>query len=55
VADVNGAVSVSDFTLAGGTPLNVVRTWMCVPPPLGPDPNAAGDRVIAQAFLTLVS
>jgi lysophospholipase L1-like esterase len=61
VADVNSAFSVSNFTLVDGTPLNVVRvcqwTWICAPPPSGPDihPNAAGYAVIAQAFLALVS
>jgi hypothetical protein len=39
-----------------GTPLSVLRecqwTWICTPPPLGPDihANSAGYGVIAQAF-----
>jgi lysophospholipase L1-like esterase len=56
VADVESAFSVTDFTLVDGTPLSVVRecqwTWICTPPPLGPDihANSAGYGVIAQAF-----
>jgi lysophospholipase L1-like esterase len=56
VADVESAFSVTDFTPADGTPLDVVRecawTWICTPPPLGPDihANTAGYSVIAQAF-----
>jgi lysophospholipase L1-like esterase len=62
VADVEGAFSSYDFTTpvnlpgAGTVPLNVARicmwTWVCAPPPLGPDnhANAAGYRVIARAF-----
>lgn len=64
VADLESAFSSNDFdTLvdlpgAGTVPLNVARicawTWVCVPPPLGPDnhANAAGYRVIAGAFAT---
>jgi lysophospholipase L1-like esterase len=62
VADVEGAFSSSDFTTlvdlngAGTVPINVARictwTWVCAPPPLGPDnhANEAGYRVIARAF-----
>jgi lysophospholipase L1-like esterase len=56
VADVMSAFAVTDFTLVGGTPLDVVRecqwTWICTPPPLGPDihANTDGYGVIAQAF-----
>jgi lysophospholipase L1-like esterase len=53
VADVAGAFSTADFTLApSGVPLNVERicnwTWMCAIGDL--HPNAAGYSVIAQAF-----
>ena len=57
VADVESAFSVTDFTPVDGTPLDVVRecawTWICTPPPLGPDihANTAGYGVIAQAFV----
>jgi lysophospholipase L1-like esterase len=60
VADVEGAFATTDFTLVSGTPRNVVNvcmwTWMCAPPPLGPDihPNTAGYAVMAQAFLAAV-
>jgi lysophospholipase L1-like esterase len=56
VADVESAFSVTDFTPVDGTPLDVVRecewTWICTPPPLGPDihANSDGYGVIAQAF-----
>jgi len=56
IADVESAFSVTDTTLVNGTPLDVLRecqwTWICAPPPLGPDihANAAGYGVIAQAF-----
>jgi lysophospholipase L1-like esterase len=56
VADVETAFSMTDVTLVGGVPLNVVRvcqwTWMCAGPPFGPDihANDAGYGVIAQAF-----
>jgi lysophospholipase L1-like esterase len=56
VADVESAFSVTDFTPVDGTPLDVLRecqwTWICTPPPLGPDihANTAGYGVIAQAF-----
>jgi lysophospholipase L1-like esterase len=56
VADVMSAFAVTDFTLVDGTPLNVRRecqwTWICTPPPLGPDihANTDGYGVIAQAF-----
>jgi lysophospholipase L1-like esterase len=62
VADVESAFSTTDFTTivplpgAGDVPLNVARicmwTWICAPPPLGPDnhANAAGYGVMARAF-----
>jgi lysophospholipase L1-like esterase len=57
VADVETAFSTTDWTLVDGVPRNVERicewTWMCIPPPLGPDIhlNTAGYGVTAQAFL----
>lgn len=59
-ADVESAFQVTDTTLADGTPLDVIRecqwTWICFPPPLGPDvhANTAGYGVIAQAFLDVL-
>jgi lysophospholipase L1-like esterase len=56
VADVASGFSTTDTTPVGGIPLNVLRicqwTWMCAPPPLGPNihANTAGYGVIAQAF-----
>lgn len=62
VADVEGAFSSSDFATmvllpgVGTVPINVARiclwTWVCVPPPRGPDnhANAAGYGVMARAF-----
>jgi lysophospholipase L1-like esterase len=56
VADVESAFAVTDFTPVDGTPLDVLRecewTWICTPPPLGPDihANSAGYGVIALAF-----
>ncbi len=56
VADVMSAFAVTDFTPVDGTPLDVLRecqwTWICTPPPLGPDihANTDGYGVIAQAF-----
>ena len=62
VADVDGAFSSDDFSTIvnlpglGLVPLNVARicqwTWVCAPPPLGPNnhANAEGYGVIAQAF-----
>jgi lysophospholipase L1-like esterase len=62
VADVEGAFSSSDFATQvpvpglGTLPLNVARicqwTWVCAPPPLGPNnhANAAGYGVMAAAF-----
>ena len=56
VADVESAFSTTDTTPVGGIPLNAVRicqwTWMCAPPPLGPNihANTAGYGVIAHAF-----
>jgi lysophospholipase L1-like esterase len=56
VADVQGAFQVNDTTLVDGTPLDVIRecqwTWICAPPPHGPDvhANSEGYGVIAQAF-----
>ena len=64
VADVESAFAVTDFTTmvdlqgAGPVPLSVYNactlTWMCTPPPLGPDIHANNDGygVIAQAFAT---
>jgi lysophospholipase L1-like esterase len=64
VADIERAFSSNDFdtlvTLpgAGVVPLNVARicmwTWVCAPPPLGPDnhANEAGYEAIAGAFAT---
>jgi GDSL-like Lipase/Acylhydrolase family len=64
VGDVAGAFHATDFTPVpgpgGGIPLNVVLvcqwTYMCVPPPQGPNihPNVIGYGVIAGAFLPLV-
>ncbi len=59
-ADVESAFQVTDTTLVNGTPLDVIRecqwTWVCFPPPLGPDvhANTAGYGVIAQAFLEVL-
>jgi lysophospholipase L1-like esterase len=61
VADVEGAFSTTNFKMVqtpdfGSIPLNVARicqwTWMCEPPPLGPDihANTEGHGVIAEAF-----
>jgi lysophospholipase L1-like esterase len=56
IADVQDAFQVSDATLVDGTLLDVLRecqwTWVCTPPPLGPDihANSDGYGVIAQAF-----
>jgi lysophospholipase L1-like esterase len=61
VADIETAFSSNDFATQvdlgfGPIPLNVARictwTWVCAPPPLGPDnhANAAGYGVIADAF-----
>jgi lysophospholipase L1-like esterase len=56
VADVMSAFAVTDFTPVDGLPLDVVRecewTWICTPPPLGPDihANTDGYGVIAEAF-----
>jgi hypothetical protein len=50
------AFSTTDTTPVGGIPLDVLRicqwTWMCAPPPLGPDvhANTTGYCVIAHAF-----
>ena len=64
VADVESAFAVTDFTTlvdlkgAGPVPLSVFNTctltWLCTPPPLGPDVHANNDGygVIAQAFAT---
>lgn len=62
VADVEGAFSSFDFSTyvelpgIGSVPLSVARicmwTWVCAPPPLGPDnhANADGYGVMAAAF-----
>jgi lysophospholipase L1-like esterase len=63
VADVAAAFQSTDFTpvpAAGGVPLNVLLvcewTWMCAPPPVGPNihANREGYGVISQAFLFLL-
>jgi lysophospholipase L1-like esterase len=66
VADVESAFSTTDFSTTvltpdlGPIPLNVARicqwTWMCAPPPLGPDihANAEGYGVIAGAFVKVL-
>jgi lysophospholipase L1-like esterase len=60
VADVDGAFQVTDMTLVDGTPLNVLRecqwTWICAPPPHGPDihANTDGYGVIARTFEELL-
>lgn len=57
VADVESAFSVTDLSLLGTTPVNVLRacawTWACAGPPIGFDihANTAGYGVIAGAFL----
>jgi lysophospholipase L1-like esterase len=61
VADVETAFSTTDTTPVGGVPLDVLRicqwTWVCAPPPLGPDihANTGGYGVIAQAFETVLN
>jgi lysophospholipase L1-like esterase len=63
VADIETAFSSNDFTTLidigfGPIPLNVARicmwTWVCAPPPLGPNnhANATGYGVMAGAFAT---
>jgi lysophospholipase L1-like esterase len=67
IADVGSAFQVTETTLVDtdgngtpDTPVDVLRecqwTWICVPPPLGPDvhANTAGYGVIAQAFLDVL-
>ncbi len=66
VADVQGAFSTTDFTTMvpmprfGPVPLNVVRlcqwTWVCAPPPLGPNnhANTAGYYAMAEAFAAVL-
>jgi hypothetical protein len=66
VADVEGAFAVTDFTTfvdldgVGPVPLSVYNTctltWMCEPPPLGPDIHADTDgyRLIADAFAAVL-
>jgi lysophospholipase L1-like esterase len=50
VADVAGAFHLGEFPLSAQ--LACQWTWICTPPPLGPDihPNSQGYRVIAAAF-----
>jgi lysophospholipase L1-like esterase len=67
VADVAAAFSTTDFTTqvqlpgVGTVPLNVARvcqwTWMCAPPPVGPNihANDAGYHVIADTLAARVS
>ncbi|HEX7310235.1 MAG TPA: SGNH/GDSL hydrolase family protein [Gaiellaceae bacterium] len=56
VADVEAAFATTDTTLVDGVPVNVAHvcawTWMCTPPPHGPDihPNNSGHAAIARAF-----
>jgi hypothetical protein len=58
VADVQGAFATTDFSPVPGTtvPTNVARicawTWVCAPPPLGPNNHAndAGYHAMALAF-----
>jgi lysophospholipase L1-like esterase len=56
VADVAGAFLTTNMTLIAGVPLDVrvicALTWMCVPPPVGPNihANAIGYGVIALQF-----
>jgi lysophospholipase L1-like esterase len=56
VADVAGAFLTTNMTLIAGVPLDVqeicLLTWMCVPPPVGPNihANALGYGVIALQF-----
>jgi hypothetical protein len=62
VADVAAAFSTTDFITQvplpgiGTVPLNVARvcqwTWMCAPPPVGPNihANDVGYQVIADTF-----
>ncbi|HEX7950268.1 MAG TPA: hypothetical protein VF494_07950 [Candidatus Limnocylindrales bacterium] len=66
VADVEGAFSTTDFTTTvplppfGDVPQNVARicqwTWICAPPPLGPNnhANAGGYQAMAQAFAAVL-
>ncbi len=63
VADVQGAFATTDFTTLvtlpgiGAVPRNValvcLGTWLCVPPPLGPDrhANIIGYHMLADAFV----
>jgi lysophospholipase L1-like esterase len=56
VADAEGVFSTTDTTLVNGVPFDVLRlcelTWLCTPPPHGPDIhfNTDGYGVIAHAF-----
>jgi lysophospholipase L1-like esterase len=56
LVDVEGAFSSTDTTLVDGIPFDVARvcswTWVCAPPPHGPDfhPNTDGYAAIAQAL-----
>jgi lysophospholipase L1-like esterase len=63
VADVAAAFEAENFTPvpgAGGLPVNVILacqwTWMCAPPPIGPNihGNLQGYAVIAKAFLAVL-
>ena len=57
VADIAGAFLTTDMTLIAGVPLDVrvicALTWMCVPPPVGPNihANALGYGLIALQFV----
>jgi len=60
LADVAEAFSSYDTTPLGGIPVNVLTvcqlTWMCAPPPVGPNihANVDGYAVIAATFLPLL-
>jgi lysophospholipase L1-like esterase len=60
VADVESAFSVTDLTLVGGTPVNVLRacawTWACAGPPVGFDihANNEGYGAIADVFAEIL-
>ncbi len=66
VADVQGAFATTDFSTIvtlpgiGAVPRNValvcLGTWLCVPPPLGPDrhANVIGYHMIADAFAAVL-
>jgi len=61
VADVESAFATTDTTPVDGVPTDVARvcawTWMCAPPPHGPDIHANNDghAAIARAFAAVLS